>query len=465
MKKSVLGLMILMLATVQVSAQDQHVFSCEDSDNEDLVTNPSGKTEFTWIRNGEIIFNRVFVDSYSASRNKFVSFYCQNNIIRYLLSDCSDANVAPFCDGNLVNLPPQLDIVQRNVDTGTTLVDSSEYKLLTRYVFTSSTENPVTVTGLAFMNEVDQLEGQSGMESMASEQYEFSLIGPSNELETGVMSEDGLVRFDFSDSPIVVAQNGLNFGIAARPRVALESVGNSSLNMVLAKDVYSKGVEATGATGRLTSREITLLPHLIKIFSRGLSGLKISHYIPENRLTGPVSAPQIFYQVRVENISAINVSQLKRATFDLRLIGLQRLNGDMIQASDFSVVEIAPDASEVGNLSSQVTTIFDNRNDSQSMTIRVDLDNFVVPPNDSRGLGLKISNVENDSVGEDDDDGVAVQMRRERFKSADKLPLSALETADWVWTDFSGGSSTSNRQDWRSGFDLDINYRPVIIRE
>jgi len=80
-------------------------------------------------------------------------------------------------------------------------------------------------------------------------------------------------------------------------------------------------------------------------------------------------------------------------------------------------------------------------------------------------LELQIANLVNDSANEADDDGAAIQLRQESFQNGSKYPLSQLEQADWVWTDFSGAVIAGNRQDWRSGWNLDLNSRPIIIRE
>jgi hypothetical protein len=465
MKKVFFGLLFLSFMSSPVSAKDVHEFSCDDSDNGPLVINPAGKTQFTWVKNNEKIFNRVFTDAYSASRNKYVAFYCQENIIRYRLFDCNEALVAPFCTNELGAIEPQLLIEQRKVETSGTLVDGDDYKFITHYLFNSETENPVMVTELYFVNNVDEDPEVNQLESSASEQYEYALIGPEGELVNGVTTNDGRLFFDLKQNPIEVGTTVLNIGIAAKPKSNLETAGNSSIRWILNPALGSKGVEAENDSGVLAYGEILVYPSRTNIFSRGLSGLKVSHFNPQTAIINPSLSPQGFYRMRVENISNTNAAQLRRLTLEMRVMGMEKQNGQPLNASDYRLVEIGPDASVVGTPNAQIFVVEDNRNSGKALSLQIELADFIVPANDSRGLELQIANLVNDAANESDDDGVAVQLRQESFLDGTKYPLSQLEMADWVWTDFSGEVVGGNRQDWRSGLNLDANTRPIIIRE
>ena len=464
MKKALFWLLALMVLTAQVSAKDIHTFYCDDSDSGPLVALPAGKTQFTWEKNGEKIFNRVFTDAYSASRNKYVAFYCDNDIIRYRLFDCNEAQVAPFCSNN-GPVVQRLIIEQRKVETSATLIDGDDFQFITHYLFKSGTEDPVSVTGLYFVNDVDEIEGLTFMEQEAAKQYEYTLVGPDSELVSGVTTNDGKLYFDLSANPIVLGETDVNVGIAARPKDNLESAGNSSIRWVLNPGLGAKGVEAQNSNGVLAYGEVVIYPSRSSVFSRGLSGLKISHFNPQTLIEEPNLSPQAFYRMRVENISAENQAQLRRATLEMRVMGMQKQGGAPLDASDFRLVEIGPDAAEIGTPVSQIFVVEDNRNDGQALSIQLELSDFIVPPNDSRGLEIRIANLVNDTEAASDDDGAAIQLRPETFLDGSKHTLSGLENADWVWTDFSGDVVSGDRQDWRSGFNLEVNTRPIIIRE
>ena len=224
-------------------------------------------------------------------------------------------------------------------------------------------------------------------------------------------------------------------------------------------------MEAQNSNGVLAYGEVVIYPSRSSVFSRGLSGLKISHFNPQTLIEEPNLSPQAFYRMRVENISAENQAQLRRATLEMRVMGMQKQGGAPLDASDFRLVEIGPDAAEIGTPVSQIFVVEDNRNDGQALSIQLELSDFIVPPNDSRGLEIRIANLVNDTEAASDDDGAAIQLRPETFLDGSKHTLSGLENADWVWTDFSGDVVSGDRQDWRSGFNLEVNTRPIIIRE
>jgi len=350
MKKVLWCLMAFFVMLSQAGAKDVHEFFCEDSDMGPLVVTPAGKTQFTWVKNNEKIFNRVFTDAYSVSRNKYVAFYCAQNIIRYQLFDCNEAKVAPFCSNVVSGIVPQLIIEQRKVDTSQTLVDGDDFKFITHYLFKSGTNNPVEVTELYFVNNVDEIEGLTQMEEQAASQYEYTLVGPSSELVSGVTTNDGKLYFDLSANPITISTEELNVGIAAKPKANLASAGNSSIRWVLNPALGSKGVQAKNGKGTLAYGEILVYPSRTNVFSRGLSGLKISHLNPQVAIASPSLSPQPFYRMRVENISSKNKAQLRRATLEMRVMGLEKQNGAMLAPSDFKVVEIGPDTNQLAFL-------------------------------------------------------------------------------------------------------------------
>lgn len=465
MKKRFFCALILIILSASVEAKDVHTFFCEDSDNGALVINPGGKTQFTWVKNNENFFNRVFTDAFSASRNKYVAFYCEQNLIRYRLFDCNEPKIAPFCTSKSGSITPQLLIEQRKVETSATLVDGDDYKFITHYLFKSATPQPVLVTELYFVNDVDEIETISSLETQAAAQYEYTLVGPVGEFVSGVTTNDGKLYFDLKSSPIVVGPTNLNVGIAAKAKANLQSAGNSSIRWVLNPALGAKGIGAENTEGFLSFEEVLVSLSRTNVFSRGLSGLKVGHFFPQVAIEEPQLVPQAFYRMRVENISAKNKAQLRRATLEMRVMGMRKQNGEPLNTTDFRLVEITPEGNPVGVPNSQIFMVEDNRNSDHALSLQIELADFVVEPNDLRSLELQIGSLVNDSANESNDDGAAIQLRPESFLNGSKLPLSQLENADWVWTDFSGGVVGGERQDWRSGFNLEVNTRPIIIRE
>lgn len=464
MKKVLLVLMFMFLALPAVQGKDDHSFYCSDSDNNSFLSTTAGETHFIWTKNNETIFDRIFTDAYSASRHKYVTFSCENNLIQYELFDCNETAVSAYCPIQKA-VSVKLEIDQRRVETSQTLIDGEDYKFITHYLFKSATNDTVQVSGLYFITDVDQSATLTENEKQAGSQYTYTLMGPTSELVSGVSTNDGKLYFDLSSSPLSIGNTVLNFGIAAKPKPGLESEGNSSIRWILDSEKGFEGVVASQLNQTLSLGEVSVSASRPTIFSRGLSGLKISHFNPQNFIEEPHAQAQAFYRMRVENISAKNASQLRRATLEMRVIGMEKTNGALLDASDFSLVEIGPDGAVVGVPTNQIFSVPDNRNDSKSQSIQIELENFIVPPNESRGLEIRIANLVNDSAGESDDDGAAIQLIGERYENGSKLPLSQLEDADWVWTDFSGSVTGGDRDDWRSGFNMDINTRPIIIRE
>ncbi len=465
MKKVLLVSIFMFLSLPAVQGKDDHSFYCSDSNNSSFLSTPAGTTHFIWTKNNETLFDRTFTDTYSASRHKYVTFSCKNNLIQYELFDCTEAAVRSYCPAPPEPVSVKLEIDQRRVETSQTLIDGDDYKFITHYLFKSATNDTVQVTGLYFVTDVDQSGTLTENEKQAASQYTYTLMGPTSELVSGVTTDSGKLYFDLSSSPLSIGSTILNFGIAAKPKPALASEGNSSIRWILDSAQGVQGVVASQINQTLSLGEVSVSASRPAIFSRGLSGLKISHFNPQNLIEEPQVTPQAFYRMRVENISADNASQLRRATLEMRVIGMEKKNGALLNASDFSLVEIGADGTVLGVPTNQIFSVADNRNDSKSQSIRIELENFIIPPNESRGLELRIANLVNDSVGKSDDDGAAIQLIGERYENGDKLLLTQLESADWVWTDFSGSVTGGDRDDWRSGFNIDINTRPIIIRE
>lgn len=465
MKKVLVVLLFMFVTLCDVQGKDVHSFYCSDSDNDSLLATPAGKTHFIWTKNDKTIFDRTFTDTYSASRNKYVTFFCEKDVIRYQLFDCNEDPVIPYCSRPPEPVPVKLEIEQRRVETSQTLIDGEDYKFITHYLLKSVTPTPIEINGLSFITDIDEQAGLTELEVLAATQYLYTLVGPDGALISDVTTNDGKLYFDLSSSPISIENVFQNFGIAAKPKPGIQEEGNSSIRWILDSAKGSQGIEASQVNQTLVSGEVSVSASRAAVFSRGLSGLKISHFNPQNAIEEPQTQAQAFYRMRVENISADNASQLRRATLEMRVIGMEKQDGALLDASDFSLVEIGPDGSVVGVPTNQIFSIADNRNDSKAQSIQIELADFIVPPNDSRGLEIRIANLVNDSEGEADDDGAAIQLIGERSADSSKLSLSQLENADWVWTDFSGSVSGGARDDWRSGINLDLNTRPIIIRE
>jgi len=465
MKKVLLVLVAIGISFSAAHGKDVHSFYCDDSDNGALVANPAGKTQFTWTKNDTQIFDRTFTDAFSASRNKYVTFYCQNDIIRYRLFECTEPSVRPYCAGSDNPVSVKLEIEQRRVETSQTLIDGNDYKFITHYMFKSLSGNPIAVTGLAFVTDVDETETLTASEVQAATQYLYTLVGPNGALISDVSTDNGKLYFDLSDNPIMIGGDFENLGIAAKAKENLGTDQDSGIRWVLDNQFQQKGVAAALNNQALAYGEASLSASRSTIFSRGISGLKIDHFGVQNLIESPQTQPQAFYRLRVENIADKNASQLRRMTLEMRAIGMEKTNGAFLEASDFSIVEIGPDASEIGVPANQFFVIPDSRNDSKAMTIQIELANFLVPAADSRGLEFRIANLVNDEAGKSDDDGVAIQLVPERTENGAKTTLSQLNEAAWVWTDFSGSALGADRNDWRSGVNLDVNTRPIIIRE
>jgi len=464
MKKLVLGLLLCAVGLSTSHAENVHTFACSDSDQTAEPSTTVGKTNFTWTKNGDVIFKRVFSDSYSKQRNQYVTFYCEKNIIRYQLNSCAEPAVAPLCSNDVTVVKPIVSFVQQAVDTSATLVDGSDYQFITHYKANTVDGSTALITGLSFVNNVDDNNALSDMEVQAALQYNYTLMGPSAELVSGVASENGQLVFDLSSTPISIGATPVNIGIAAKPKQNLETTGNSGIRWGLNPAIEGRGVEVTQDSRELLYNEIEISNSRLQVFSRGISGLKLSHFNPQVSVSDPSPSAQPFYRLRAENISSKNQAQLARLTFEMRLIGMQKQGGDL-NINDFSLAEIGPTGAVVGTPNYQLYAVEDSRNNHQNFSFQVELSDFVVPPNNSRGLELRVANTANDSAGLHDDDGVAVQMRTEPSENGNKSFASELNDAFWVWTDFSGEVVNGKRNDWRSGVNLEVNNQPIIIRE
>lgn len=464
MKNVLLALLLCFVGISTSHAKDVHTFACSDSDKTAEPSATVGKTDFTWTKNGDVIFRRVFSDSFSEQRNQYVTFYCEKNIIRYRLHSCGDPTVAPLCTKPVTVAKRVVQFSQQSVATSATLVDGEDYQFITHYKANTVDGSTVLITGLDFVNNVDGNNSLSEMERQASSQYNYTLMGPNSELVSGVTSSNGQLIFDLLSHPISIGPTPVNIGIAAQPKQHLKSTGNSGIRWVLNPAIGGRGVSATKNGSALTYNEIEILNSRLQIFSRGISGLKISHFNPQETLLEPSASAQPFYRLRVENISSENQAQLARLTLEMRLIGMQKKGGDL-NINDFSLVEIGPTGSVLSTPNYQLYKVEDLRNNDQNFSFQVELSNFVVAPNESRGLEFRIAHTTNDSVGKNDDDGVAVQMRTEPSKNGNKSFASELNDAFWIWTDFSGEVVNGERNDWRSGLNLEVNNQPIIILE
>lgn len=464
MKKVCLVILCFALMSTQASAKDSHKFTCDDSDEGSFATTEPARTHFTWEKNGKQVFNRIFTDAYSASRDKYVTFFCEKKIIRYQLHSCSDAAITPLCD-NQLKIQTKLNIEQYRVTTNSTLIDGDDYKFVTHYQLTSQASAPVLIRGLYFMTDADSQVPISVTEIQAAKQYDYVLMGPEGELISGVNTADGKLYFDLSSTPITVGEAEINVGIGAKPKSGLQTTENSSIRWLLNGALGAKGIEAISGGTSLSYDEIQLVASRPGVFSRGTSGLKISHFHQQEPLLQPSNSAQPLYRFKIENLSTKNKALLRRVTLDMRLIGMHAQGGRDLRASDFSLSEVSELIQKIGTPAAAIFVVDDTRNGSTSLTIQLELAKFEIPANGVRILEVALANTQNDFEGKNNDDGAVAQLRSERFLNGSKYTLEELEDAHWVWSDLSEPLKGGARNDWRSGSSLSFNSGALIMKE
>lgn len=454
-----LGLAILVLfASVAEAQKDKHELTCSDSDNSYEVSQIAATTHFTWHKNGELLFDRTFRDGYAASRDQYITFFCEGNIIRYQPHSCDEESMKALCKKNTAETI-KLTIGQRNVSTSQTLIDGDDYRFISHYQF-SKTEAPVRVTGLYFVNDVDNQNAVSTTEHQAAEQYQYVLLGPEGELQSGVSTSNGRLYFDLSSNPILVDGEDLNIGLGAQAKSGLATTNNSSIRWMLDSAVGAQGVVAEINNQPLTFDEISLASSKPDVFSRGTSGLKINHFVPQAPLTQPSNSAQPFYRFTITNLSSANAAGLKRGTLDMRVMGLQRSGGAALQASDFSLHEIDASGNSLGTVAANLSIVEDSRNGATAASLRFEFSSLTVPAGSQRMLEVRVANIANDQNNESNDDGVAVQLRTETFNDGSKLSLEDLGAAQWIWSDEPG-----NPSGWRSGVNMTLDLGAVVMKE
>jgi|GEM_PF-6329324 len=466
------------MLTVSVQAKDEHVFTCTDSNGgPEIQSGTAAATHFTWVKNGQQIFNRTFTDGYSRSRNSYVTFLCSSkNIIQYKFYSCDTEGVQAYCpttnmttensdtdsrqteeeeenaeeviteeeDDNTntqtESTEPEGDIKlivdQRKVTTNATLVDGDDYRFISHYVLKSASANTVTVKGLYFITEADENDYVSSTESSAAAQYEYVFLGPDGELINGVTTNDGRLYFNLSAFPINVNNSDINVGIGA------------------------KGIVAQKQGQNITSEEVDLTASRPDVFSRGAAGLKMSHFNPQQPLFEPSLSVQPFYRMKVENISPSSPAAFARGSLDLRLLGMQKQGGADLETTDFSLAELDTSGNVISSLPAQITKITAEHSDNKSISLRFDISNFTVPAESFKVIEFRIANITNDDNQEGDDDGLAIAMKTETFTDGSKYGLSDLNDANWVWSDLSNPGS-----DWRSGINLELRRSALVMKD
>lgn len=480
MKKFTLPFLLLLSVAFTTHATDEHVFSCTDANNSPAIeaVNPAS-THFTWNKNGTKIFDRTFTDGYSRSRNAYITFFCSKNIISYQLYPCGTAGtekVCPVTEDEAINIDEEnsgngttssksemttkLNIDQRKVSTGATLVDGDDYRFVSHYIFTSSTGNNIFLNGLYFVTEVDEKNYVSTTESTAAAQYEYVLLGPEGELVSGVTTNDGRLYFDLRATPISVGVNDTNVGIGAKAKGGIEDSVNSSIRWVLNQALGEKGIVASSQGRAVTANEINVTASRPGVFSRGAAGLKMSHFNPQEPLFEPSLSAQPFYRMQIENISPSSSAAFARGSLDARLLGMQKQDGADLQASDISLAELDTAGNVLRSLPAQITRIETEHHDNKSISFRFDINNFVIPSDSRRIIEFRVANTVNDENRENNDDGLAIAMKTASFPDGSKYSLSDLATANWVWSDLSNPGS-----DWRSGINLALRFSALVMKE